>query len=69
VSVNPDRLAAARALGPLRERQALGRSELLFDGVERTRLEALGEVRAPSIAELFVAVVGGQAAQARGAAS
>jgi len=68
VSVNPDRLAAARALGPIAERQVLGRSELLFDGVERARLEALGEVRTPSIAELFVAVVGGQARQTRGTA-
>jgi ABC-2 type transport system ATP-binding protein len=66
VAVNPDRLAAARALRPIHERQALGRSELLFDGVEHAPLEALGEVRTPTIAELFVAVVGGQAGQARG---
>ena len=68
LTVHPDRLAAARALGPIHERQGLGRSDLLFDGVDRERLAALGEVRAPGIAELFVAVVGQRAAQARGPA-
>ncbi len=51
-------LAEARALAPIHERQALGRSILLFDGVERRRLAALGDVRTPSIADLFVAVLG-----------
>ena len=68
VTVRPEQLAAARALGPTHERQALGRSAMLFDGVERSRLEALGEVRTPTIAELFVAVVGGHASQAAGGA-
>ncbi len=58
VKVHPDRLAEARALAPIHERQALGRSILLFDGVERRRLAALGDVRTPSIADLFVAVLG-----------
>jgi ABC-2 type transport system ATP-binding protein len=68
VLVRPDRLAAARALGPVHERQGLGRSILLFEGVARDRLAELGEVRTPGIADLFVAVVGGrQASQATGA--
>ena len=58
VMARPDRIAAARALGPIHERQSLGRSILLFDRVERERLEQLGDVRRPRIAELFVAVVG-----------
>jgi ABC-2 type transport system ATP-binding protein len=58
--VRPEQLAAARALKPIRERQALGRSILLFDGVDRQQLAALGEVRTPSIADLFVAVMGNQ---------
>src|SRR5213593_4181940 len=58
VMVNPDQLAAARALRPMHERQAFGRSVLLFDDVDRQRLAALGEVRRPSIADLFVAVMG-----------
>jgi ABC-2 type transport system ATP-binding protein len=57
--VNPDRADAARALQPMHERQLFGRSVFLFDGAERQQLAALGEVRTPSIADLFVAVVGG----------
>jgi ABC-2 type transport system ATP-binding protein len=57
VTVAPDRLEAARALGPIHERQRLGHSLLLFDGVERERLAALGEVRTPGLADLFVAVM------------
>ena len=67
VMVRPEQLDAARALKPLQERQGLGRSILLFDGIGRDRLSALGEVRTPSIADLFVAVIG-QAGQAQGAA-
>jgi len=68
VMVRPEQLDAARALKPLHERQGLGRSILLFDGIGRDRLSALGEVRTPSIADLFVAVIGKQAGQAQGAA-
>jgi ABC-2 type transport system ATP-binding protein len=53
-------LAAARGLGPIRERQVFGRSVLLFDGVDRARLTPLGEIRTPSIADLFVALIGGK---------
>ncbi len=53
----PDTLAQARALKPIHERQAIGRSILLFDSVDRERLAALGEVRTPSIADVFVAVM------------
>ena len=59
VVVPPDRLAAARALRPIHERQGLGRSILLMDGADRQQLAALGEVRTPSIADLFVAVMEG----------
>jgi ABC-2 type transport system ATP-binding protein len=64
VVVNPERLAAARALGPMSERPGFGRSVLLFGGVDRQRLAELGEVRTPSIADVFVAVIG-ERAQAR----
>jgi len=67
VHVHPDRLAAARTLNPIHERQALGRSILLFDGLDRNQLAALGELRTPSVADLFVAVIGNQY-QAQGAA-
>ena len=60
LTVNPDKVAAARALKPIRERQMLGRSILLFDGLDRRQLASLGEVRTPSIADLFVAIIGAQ---------
>jgi ABC-2 type transport system ATP-binding protein len=59
--VNPEKLAAARDLKPMHERQSLGRSVLLFDGISRQQLAALGDVRTPSIADLFVAIIGNQA--------
>jgi len=58
VMVGPEHVVAARALKPLYERQVFGRSVLLFDGVDRGVLAELGEVRTPSIADLFVAVMG-----------
>ena len=57
VMVHPDRVAAAHALKPMHERQVFGRSVLLFDGADRDQLAALGELRTPSIADLFVAVM------------
>jgi len=85
VIVHPEKVAAARALKPMHERQAIGRSILLFDlkfdlkldrvanqKLDRHQLAALGDVRTPSIADLFVAVLGdkpgNQAGQAQGAA-
>jgi ABC-2 type transport system ATP-binding protein len=54
----PEKLATARALLPIHERPFLGRRTLLFDGVERGELTALGDVRTPTVADLFVALVG-----------
>ena len=59
VMVNGDRAEAARALKPLDERQVFGKSIFLFDGVERSTLEAMGEVRRPSVSDLFVATMKG----------
>ena len=58
LAVNPENAAAARSLKPINERLAIGRSIFLFDGVDRQKLTALGEVRRPGIADLFVAVMG-----------
>ena len=58
VMVHPDQLAAAQALRPIYARQLFGRSILLFDNGDRQQLAVLGEVRTPSIADLFVAVMG-----------
>jgi ABC-2 type transport system ATP-binding protein len=57
VQVRPEQLIAARALKPIFERQTLGRNLLLFDGVDRSQLAVLGDMRTPSIADLFVAVM------------
>jgi ABC-2 type transport system ATP-binding protein len=61
VMVQPENAAAARALRPIHERQVFGRSILLFDHADRQQLAALGDVRTPSIADLFVAVMGNTA--------
>jgi ABC-2 type transport system ATP-binding protein len=53
----PEHAAAARALQPLTERQLLGRHVFLFEGAEHAALERLGDVRQPSIADLFVAKI------------
>jgi len=58
VMVHPEQLAAARALRPIHERQVFGRSILLFERVDRQQLAGLGEIRTPSIADVFVAVMG-----------
>jgi ABC-2 type transport system ATP-binding protein len=77
VTVTPDHVRAAHALKPMYERQVFGRSILLFDlkpdrginpNIDRQQLAALGEARTPSIADLFVAVVGNQSGTAQGAA-
>ena len=55
----PEHLAAARTFRPIHERQLFGRSLLIFDGADRDRLATLGELRNPSLADVFVALVGG----------
>jgi len=63
VMVGPEQAAAARTLGPIYERQLFGRSLFIFDSVDRARLEPLGEVRTPSLSDLFVALMGPSEAQ------
>src|SRR5712671_6752698 len=60
VTVHPEQVAAARALKPIHERQVFGRSILLFDRVDRNQLAEFGDVRTPTIADLFVAVMDNQ---------
>src|SRR5438477_9479875 len=57
VMIHPDHVDGARSLKPLHERQVFSRSVMLFDGVDRGQLAAMGDVRRPSIADLFVAVM------------
>jgi ABC-2 type transport system ATP-binding protein len=71
LAVKPDQAAAVRALKPMSEHQVFGRSIFLFDiklnPATRQQLAALGEVHTPSIADLFVAVIGNQPVMAQGA--
>jgi ABC-2 type transport system ATP-binding protein len=55
---NPASLAAARALKPIQERSLFGRSIFLYDRVPREQLASLGDLRTPTIADVFVAFVG-----------
>jgi ABC-2 type transport system ATP-binding protein len=66
VTVHPQQVEAARALKPIHERQVFGRSILLFDRADRQKIAGFGDVRTPSIADLFVAVMGNQSGPAKG---
>jgi ABC-2 type transport system ATP-binding protein len=59
VMVSSDKLNAANALQPIDQRTVFGKSVMLFDGVPRAQLSALGETRNPSVADLFVATMKG----------
>ena len=59
VMVAAENADIARALGPIDERQVFGKAVMLFDGVSREKLEAIGEARTPGIADIFVALMKG----------
>jgi len=63
VMVHPDQVAGAQVLKPMHERQVFGRSVLLFDGADRDQLAAVGEIRSPKHAGLFVAVMSNDATE------
>lgn len=53
---------AARQLNPIHEREVFGKNVLIFEDVARERLQEIGELRTPDVADLFVAKVKGAAA-------
>jgi ABC-2 type transport system ATP-binding protein len=55
VTVGPDQVARARELHPFYEREIFGRVAMFFEGRTAESLESLGDVRTPTIADLFVA--------------
>jgi ABC-2 type transport system ATP-binding protein len=59
VEVEPRQTEAARALGPLHERKVLGRTVMLFDGIDPAQLARFGPQHPVSVADLFVAMMGG----------
>src|SRR2546423_2307751 len=65
VMVDADHLAAAQALKPIHTRQLFGRSILLFENADREQLAALGDIRTPGIADLFVAIMGEKAGESQ----
>jgi ABC-2 type transport system ATP-binding protein len=60
VLVNADKIEAARALKPIDERGAVfGKSIFLYDSADPEQLAQLGEVKRPSVSDLFVAIMKG----------
>ncbi len=55
VTVGVDRVDEARAEKPFYERRMLGKVVLYYDHPNRAKLQALGELHTPTVADLFVA--------------
>jgi ABC-2 type transport system ATP-binding protein len=55
LTVSAEQAAAARSLKPFYEHAVFGRIAMFFEGRTKTELAPLGELRTPSIADLFVA--------------
>jgi ABC-2 type transport system ATP-binding protein len=64
--VGTDSLDEARKLNPVHSRHTFGRHVLLYRDVDPERLATLGEVRTPSLSDLFVAYVSNQPSEVRG---
>ena len=60
VQVSADGIDAARALNPISEKSAFGKTTMLFDGVDRDKLEGVGQACYPSLADVFVAKMQGE---------
>jgi ABC-2 type transport system ATP-binding protein len=59
VVTTPDKAQAARALGPLHEREVFGRIGMVFEGRSAAELKPFGDVRPPGLSDLFVARIQG----------
>ena len=55
VLVPPNILQRANALAPIHSRDMLGQKAMIFENVPKEELKNLGELHAPSVADLFVA--------------
>ena len=62
VTVGPEQAPRARELKPFYEREIFGRIAMIFEGRPAAELGSFGELRTPSIADLFVAKMQGAAA-------
>jgi ABC-2 type transport system ATP-binding protein len=61
LTLSAEAAARARSLHPFYERELFGRVAMFFEGRSAAELGALGELRTPSIADLFVAKMQGTA--------
>ncbi len=59
IAASGEKADRARGLGPIAEGQMFGKSVMLFEGISREHLQGLGEIRTPSVADIFVAKVKG----------
>ncbi len=55
IVVAPEKVEKAQALSPIYSRDLLGQQSMLFENIDREVLQQLGEVRVPSISDLFIA--------------
>jgi ABC-2 type transport system ATP-binding protein len=61
VDVSAEHLAAAKALQPIDQRNVLGNTIFLYDGVAEETLATLGQIRIPALSDIFVASLKGAA--------
>ena len=61
VTVSEQNLEQARQKNPLQETSLIGKKVLLYKDVKREEVEHLGEVKTPSLADIFVVLMGGEA--------
>ncbi|MFB0517291.1 MAG: ABC transporter ATP-binding protein [Candidatus Neomarinimicrobiota bacterium] len=61
VTTTAEKADEVRRLGPLTEHELFGRKVFLLRDADRGTLAALGEVQVPSVADVFVAMMGGEA--------
>jgi ABC-2 type transport system ATP-binding protein len=62
LTASPEQARGARELQPFYEREVFGRVVLFYDGRTHDELKGFGELRTPTIADLFVAKMQGAAA-------
>lgn len=55
VAVKPEQLDAARSMQPIFEERGLGKTLFTYEQANRETLSTLGELKTPSVADLFVA--------------
>jgi ABC-2 type transport system ATP-binding protein len=55
IETTAEKTVIARALQPISERSTLGGSVFIYENIEKEKLEELGPIRTPSVADLFVA--------------